>query len=184
MGEQRKQATSYRPEVTAALPGLPGALPGVRQGSTFSHPAFFAGDRVSAFAYRDGVVLKLPEERVRQLLGQPGVAPFQMRGRPPIQEWTAPPRDDAAAYRDNLALFQGGDGLRRGAGASPQEGEEQGHRLARGRPMGRVRSRCATAPAAAPAPRGAGRRSLSRWPPPPGGRGWSSPPAPWTPPAS
>jgi signal-transduction protein with cAMP-binding, CBS, and nucleotidyltransferase domain len=52
-------------------------LPEVRAGKMFGYPAYFAGEKCCSCVYENGVSLKIPEERVKQLLvSDPNFAPF------------------------------------------------------------------------------------------------------------
>lgn len=65
-----QEGASYRTDVASVLSRLLSKLPGVRPGKVFTaRPAFFVGTKLFAFVYRDGVVLKLPEEKVRKFEG-------------------------------------------------------------------------------------------------------------------
>lgn len=53
----------------------------------FGYPAFFANGRMFACVYRDGIGLKVPEARAKELLTEPGVTPFQPHGKRRMREW-------------------------------------------------------------------------------------------------
>lgn len=77
----------------------------VRAGNMFGLPAFYAGARVFACVYRDGVGLKLPAERASQLLNRPDVRSFRPFNKPATREWIEIRRSTADAYRGDLPVF-------------------------------------------------------------------------------
>jgi hypothetical protein len=105
--KSEKPTASYRADVAEVVSALLGELPGTHAGSGFGgRPAFYVGKKIFAFLHRDGVVLKLPEDTVQRLAGQPGMAQFRMAGKPPMREWLELRRDDAADYRGDVGLFR------------------------------------------------------------------------------
>lgn len=102
-----KAKASYREDVANVLAELLQDLPGVCAGKVFGgRPGFYVGTKLFAFVQREGVVLKLPEETIQRLLGQPGFARFQMQGRPPMKEWVEIRQEEAAAYRADRHLLR------------------------------------------------------------------------------
>jgi hypothetical protein len=101
-----KPIQSSTSDLTAELSSLLSEIPGAREGRSFGNTAFFASDKVFAFAYQDGVVLKLPASRVQDLLELPGFAPFQMRNKPVMREWIVLRRDTPEGYALDLDLFR------------------------------------------------------------------------------
>lgn len=61
----------------------------VQQRAMFACPAFFTGRRMFACVYGRTVGLKLPTERVQQLLRMPGFEPFTPYGKRTMREWIA-----------------------------------------------------------------------------------------------
>jgi hypothetical protein len=62
--------------------------PGVRERPMFGYPAFFAGTRMFACLYEDGIGLRLPAARVAALLESGEGRAFRPRGKPAMREWT------------------------------------------------------------------------------------------------
>jgi len=63
-------------------------LPFAKPGKMFGFPAYYAGKKLCACLYEGGVAVKLPETRVRQLLGtDPHVIEFIPYGKNKMREW-------------------------------------------------------------------------------------------------
>lgn len=61
--------------------------PGVRERPMFGYPAFFAGTRMFACLYEDGIGLRLPAPRVVALLESAGGQAFRPHGKHAMREW-------------------------------------------------------------------------------------------------
>lgn len=96
---------SYRPEVERVVVELVIGLPGVRPGKMFGFPAFYAGRKLFACIYGEGVGLKLPEETIQKLTGT-HIVPFQPYGKPPMREWIEIRRVRATDYNHDADLFR------------------------------------------------------------------------------
>lgn len=82
-------------------------LPGVQPGKMFGYPAFYAGEKLSICLVGEGVGLKLPAERVDQLLAEdPSTSPFQPLGRRKMREWLQINAACAEDLPDYLPVFQ------------------------------------------------------------------------------
>lgn len=97
---------AYRAELVAVLDDLLLGLPGVRRGQMFGVPAYFAGRKMFACIYGDGIGMKLPAATVSKQLQQPGFSPFQPYGKPKMREWLALHRALADDYRQDFDLLQ------------------------------------------------------------------------------
>jgi hypothetical protein len=60
---------------------------GARPGHMFGYPALYAGRRLAVCAYGSGLGLKLPAERVRELIDTGPAVHFQPYGKAPMREW-------------------------------------------------------------------------------------------------
>jgi hypothetical protein len=98
-------APGWRAEVLEVLAPRLAEVPHVHPGKMFGFPAFYAAGRLFACVYGQGVGLKLPRERVTELLRQPGFVPFQPYGKPMMREWVEIRRPGAEDYAADLALF-------------------------------------------------------------------------------
>lgn len=101
---QSKPETAYQHTINeAAKAYLDKALlhiPGVKAGKAFGHPAYKINGRIFALAGERGIVLKLPEARVRELVASSAaLLPFGPAAGIVWREWllVAP---------ENEALFQ------------------------------------------------------------------------------
>ncbi len=74
------------PEVAAELLRA-GESMGARPGHMFGHPALYAGRRLAACAYGEGVGMKLPADRVETLVAAGQASLFQPYGKGPMSEW-------------------------------------------------------------------------------------------------
>ena len=82
-------------------------LPGVRPGLMFGYPAYYAGEKLCICLVEDGVGLKLPADRVAQLLAEDAkMSPFQPLGRPKMREWLQINPVQPEDLRDYLFVFE------------------------------------------------------------------------------
>lgn len=103
-----EQAPGYRADVLAVLAREMAAVPEVHPGKMFGFPAFYATGRLFACVYGQGVGVKLPRERVAELLQRPDFVPFQPYGKPRMREWVEIRHARAADYaRDAPLLAEG-----------------------------------------------------------------------------
>ncbi len=77
----------WNEEVAVALVEVAEELPDARVGKMFGHPALYAGRRLFACAFGDGVGLKLPADVVATLVEEEGFEPFQPYGKARMREW-------------------------------------------------------------------------------------------------
>ncbi|MFN2556405.1 MAG: hypothetical protein ABR592_05945 [Nitriliruptorales bacterium] len=73
-------------EVAAELLRI-GESMGARPGHMFGYPALYAGRRLAACAYGEGIAMKLPADRVQTLLATGQAGPFQPYGKAKMKEW-------------------------------------------------------------------------------------------------
>lgn len=88
----------HKPDVLVVLAALLADEPEAKQGQMFGVPAFFTAGKLFACVYGGQVGLKLPEDRVRDLTGQPGFVQFRPYGKPMMREWIAIERPNADEY--------------------------------------------------------------------------------------
>lgn len=79
--------TRWNEEVADALVEVAEELPDIRVGKMFGYPALYAGGKLCACAYGDGVGLKLPGEVVAAAVEEEGFEPFQPYGKARMREW-------------------------------------------------------------------------------------------------
>lgn len=96
------------PELVIAVSKLLATLSGVSEEKTASHVTFLAGKKVFAFtrgAGRRGVVLKLPQDRIAELIEQEEISLLTM-GKRALKEWIVLDHDRPASYKKDLDLFK------------------------------------------------------------------------------
>lgn len=79
---------------------------GARTGHMFGHPALYADRRLAVCSYGSGLGLKLPADRVGELIASGRAVPFQPYGKPPMREWVYWPvttSDDVDELEDLIA---------------------------------------------------------------------------------
>jgi len=77
----------------------------VKSGKMYGHPAYYVGSKLFASLYMDGVCVKIPEQRVKELLKKDGFAPFQPMGRK-MREWVLIVHENSDDYLKDKAIFQ------------------------------------------------------------------------------
>lgn len=93
------------PDIAAKLMEI-GERLGARPGHMFGHPALYAGRRLAVCAYGAGLGLKLPAERVNELIDTGRAVHFQPYDKPPMREWAYRPvtsSDDVVELADLIA---------------------------------------------------------------------------------
>ena len=96
----------YRTDVVEVLSRLLLSRPDVVPGKMFGFPAFYTAGKLFACVYGEGVGLKLPQDRVRQLEGKPGITPFQPYGKSRMREWIHIRRDPASTLAKDASLLE------------------------------------------------------------------------------
>jgi len=82
-------------------------LPAVTSKKIGGLDGYFIGDRMFACINGDGIGLRLPVAKARDLqLFRQDVSPFQPKGLPSTQEWIQIERADAADYEKDVDLFR------------------------------------------------------------------------------
>ena len=82
------------------------AMTGVRPGKMFGFPAYYSGKKLAICVFENIVGVKLPEERVKELIStDPHAAPFQPYGKHVMREWVQLSAADAQEYRQYQELF-------------------------------------------------------------------------------
>jgi len=77
----------------------------VRPGKMFGHPAYYIGGKLFASLYMDGVCVKLPESRVKELLKKENYTPFEPMGRK-MKEWVMITYTNSNDYLKEKTVFQ------------------------------------------------------------------------------
>lgn len=80
-------------------------IPLVQPGKMYGHPAYYVGGKMFASLFNDGVCVKLPETRVKELLKHNHIYPFEPRGRK-MREWVLIVRKDSNNYIKDKDIFE------------------------------------------------------------------------------
>lgn len=93
-------------DIVAVIFRLLGDLPGVSVMEKFHHASFLVGKKVFAYMRPDGVVMKLPRERIEELLLTRADACHLVMGKRVMKEWMVIMHDDLNQYREDVKLFK------------------------------------------------------------------------------
>jgi hypothetical protein len=80
-------------------------IPVVKPGKMYGHPAYYVGGKLFASLYMDGVCVKIPIPRVKELLEKDGIKPFEPMGRK-MKEWILIVRDRSQDYINDRYIFE------------------------------------------------------------------------------
>jgi hypothetical protein len=105
-GQQNMGPLNYNSEQKVTLDRLLLDYPEVSASVVFGLPCYKVHGVVFATLYGEGVGIKLPEARVRELLEKPGVVPFRPFGRNRGKEFVQINRDNPQDYQHDKALFE------------------------------------------------------------------------------
>ena len=92
-------------EVASVLSLMLGGLPRVSSKNHFNHASFQVGKKVFAFTRSNGVAMKLPKEKIRELIETRDASPLVM-GKRTMKEWIVIEHSDPSGYRKDLPLFK------------------------------------------------------------------------------
>ena len=98
-------AQRFDPDHKQTLDALLLDLPGVTPGQMFGHPSYKILGKIFVSLMENGITLKLPEDRVQELLHEPHMAPFAPMGNP-MRQWVLIEVADAADYAQYHAYFE------------------------------------------------------------------------------
>jgi hypothetical protein len=103
-----KEPAMPDPELVTALSKLLATLPGVIEEKTEKHATFLINKKVFAFTRSGdsgGVAIKLPKERIAELLPRKEISPLTM-GKRTMKEWILLDHVKSSGYKKDLALFK------------------------------------------------------------------------------
>ena len=80
-------------------------IPIVNPGKMYGYPAYYVGGKPFASLYNDGVCIKIPELRVKELLKKDGFFPFEPMGRK-MREWIFITRKNSEDYQKDRDIFE------------------------------------------------------------------------------
>jgi len=77
----------------------------VTSGKMFGHPSYYVNDKLFTSLYMDGVCVKLPESRVKELLKKENYTPFEPMGRK-MKKWVMITYTNSNDYLKEKTVFQ------------------------------------------------------------------------------
>jgi len=80
-------------------------LPRVSVKKHVGHASFRVGKKVFAFTRNQGVAVKLPREKIQELVNQQNATPLVM-GKRVMKEWVVIQRKSLSEYKKDLNLFK------------------------------------------------------------------------------
>lgn len=95
----------YREELLEALRALVARKRGVREAKMIGLPAFYAGGKLFACVWRQGIGLRLPDERASKLVDRGVAGPFRPYGRKALRDWVELRPESADAVADHRTLI-------------------------------------------------------------------------------
>lgn len=103
--KKRSASPSFSsPDAATILTPMLEGLPGITVQEKFHHSSYLVKEKVFAFTRPEGVVLKLAEERIRELMETRPTAPLIM-GKRVMREWVVLRESDPGAFRKDKKLF-------------------------------------------------------------------------------
>ncbi len=93
-------------ELVTTLSEFLATLPGVIEEKTEEHATFLVNKKIFAFTRKGGgVAIKLPQEKIAELLHRKEIAPLSM-GKRTMKEWILLEHVRLSGYKKDLALFK------------------------------------------------------------------------------
>ncbi|MGH7452799.1 MAG: MmcQ/YjbR family DNA-binding protein [bacterium] len=92
-------------DLASILSSMLEGLPGVNVKKSANRLSFLIGKKVFAFMQRNGVVIKLPQERIKELVDKK-TASFLVMGKREMKEWAVIKHKDPKEYKKDLKLFK------------------------------------------------------------------------------
>jgi hypothetical protein len=80
-------------------------IPGVVSGKMFGYPAYYINRKLFACVYEKGIGVKIPEDKVNELIGNEGIIHFQPMGRAKMREWIQINREKSEDYLNDQEIF-------------------------------------------------------------------------------
>ena len=97
----------FRADIVEYLEERFGCFPDVAPKKIFGHPGYCLGRRVFAFAYEDGLCLKLPRPLYEQILKREDTTPFRPgHDIKPMGSWVVISRPEARDYDGDWELVE------------------------------------------------------------------------------
>ncbi len=94
---------TFNPEHVAVLEKMLGNVPGAKAGVMFGSPAYKVNGKLAASIFGTaGIVAKVGPERVKELVGKPGIEPFEPMPKRVWKDWVLL----TGHFEENRALFE------------------------------------------------------------------------------
>lgn len=98
---------AYKEENKTIVDALVLDIPGVKGGKAFGYPAYKVNGKVFAFVGEVGIALKLPEDRVAELVEDQGaIRPFEVSDGVVWKQWVYIERKNPEDYHQDLNLME------------------------------------------------------------------------------
>jgi hypothetical protein len=81
-------------------------FPEVTAGKMFGYPAYYAGKKLFACVYENGVGIKVPEDLADVLIKTEGIINFQPMGRAKMKQWIQINRQNPNDYLNDKEIFK------------------------------------------------------------------------------
>ncbi len=81
-------------------------MPGVKVSKAFGYPAYKINGKIFAFVGSQGVAIKLPATRVKELIDGQAMKPFEVAEGNIWREWLSIQRSTYADYEQDAGLFE------------------------------------------------------------------------------
>ena len=95
----------YKDEIKLILDSFLLDISLVKPGKMYGHPAYYVKGKLFASLYMEGVCIKIPEKRVKELLIMDGFFTFEPMGRK-MREWVFIVRDTPKDYLNDKGIFK------------------------------------------------------------------------------
>ena len=81
-------------------------IPGIVPGKMFGYPAYYVNKKLFACLYENGVGIKVPEDKARELIDGEEIIHFQPMGRRKMREWIQINRENSKDYLNDKTIFE------------------------------------------------------------------------------
>ncbi len=100
-----EQPVHGKGDLASILSSMLEGLPRVNVKKSANRLSFLIGKKVFAFTQKNGVVLKLPQEKIKTLVDKK-IASFLVMGKREMKEWAVIKHKDPKEYKKDLKLFK------------------------------------------------------------------------------
>jgi TfoX/Sxy family transcriptional regulator of competence genes len=97
---------TYNPEIKQVLDSFLLSNELVAPGKMFGFPAYYAGKKLFACVYENGVGLKVSAQTLKEQAGKEGVSPFVPMGRHTMKAWIYLTHPSPESFLENQTLLE------------------------------------------------------------------------------